>query len=123
MNTQERGQMIQGMRDCADWLEAHPEAEHIDVNAWIFDRGSSNEEIAEIVKAMGSVEKNYSGEDLFIKKMFGGMQITYCVNRSAVCERIVTGTKTSPAQFTPEQTVEVVEWRCGSILEKAEVEA
>lgn len=55
-----------------------------------------------------------------------GLRMRVTVNRSAVCERIVTGTETvtlSAVEAQPERTEEreVVEWRCDPVL--AEVSA
>lgn len=73
----------------------------------------------------GKWDKAPSGDRMrYTQKRPNGITLDVVVTREAVCERVVVGTetKTIPAQpaaeATPErtETVEVVEWRCSSLL-------
>ena len=81
---------------------------------------------ARIVRAIGGHwEKKESGEQFNFLRDHGPLSLRVQVSRPAVCERVVTGTTTVkrvvPAQeavdaHTVTETVEDVEWVCGSLL-------
>ncbi len=121
-----------GLRDLADWIEAHPEVSpelyKAEVNAF------PNED-AENVKtwalAMSPCAKDYWSEsaNLFtLRRKFGPVTLEATFNRSAVCERVVTGTEEvtnlvpDPSVYVPlvevTETREIVEWVCAPILEE-----
>ena len=124
MNTQERNQMIQGMRDCADWLEAHPDVQVYSGEIRCLPDG--REEFAALARAMGTAEKYFSYEFAYLGKYFGPFKVEGFDYRKNVCERKVVGTKIIPARdayvitASPEHEVEIVEWECGSVLETLE---
>lgn len=127
-------EFVQGLRELADFYEAHPEVKlpsysssfTVYATSWLF---SSKEEAKEVVitaaKAFGHAEKVYSQEGFELKKEFSG-QITLTVQteRSTVCRAVVVGKKRIPSQvipaeperYIPEREEDQVEWKCESLL-------
>lgn len=121
--------LIQKMREAADWLEANPCHEIVTVSVLIHATREDKERLAQLVKAAGGVKKDVSDELIFVRaQRFLPVDFTIAGDREKVCERVVVGTKTLPAHdgymvaAQPEREVEIVEWKCGSILETAEAE-
>lgn len=107
--TDERRQLTDGLRALADFLDAHPAVPmpyYNTLTAFV----DSLDEIAKAARC-GSWEKNYVTDHFLLTKPFGNhLTLQIATDRKNVCERVVTGTKTLPAQ--PEREVEVAEWRC-----------
>ncbi len=69
----------------------------------------------------GKWAKDGDGDMFELERHLGGILLLVTASRTAVCERVVTGTRqvTVPAvEASPErvETVEAVEWVCGSVL-------
>jgi hypothetical protein len=83
------------------------------------------ETAARIVRLIGGKwAKADGGDRLYLRRHQGDIEFCVVVDREAVCERVVKGTRevTIPAvEAQPErvQTVEDVEWVCGSVLAEA----
>jgi hypothetical protein len=128
------------LRAAADLLGAHPElvqpyvttSTNGSVNlSWYLtidhDMSAQKDEAAAIVRAIdGPWDKSGDVENFRFSQRRGPLNIVVQVARPAVCDRIVTGTKTvtipaKPAE--PERTVEVedVEWECKPLLADSEV--
>lgn len=110
------------LRAVADFYEGH---EEIPLPGTSMQNSScdldNKHTYALVAKALGSFEKNYSDQFITISKNIGGINLQFTAYRHVVCERVVVGTKTVPAQVIPERFVEehdeeIVEWKCGSIL-------
>lgn len=137
-----REAQIAGIRDLADWLEAHPEipVPHSLTGAseyayeLIHAKHGEDERsvVAAVARALpGKVEKRAldTADALFslTGTLPGGVNIKVVADREAVCRRVVTGTREVvekvPAPDAPmievTRTVEDVEWVCGSILADA----
>ena len=126
-----RAEYIAGLRELADLLERHddlplPYRGSMSDLVWIEVTRDADEQKALAAKFTRLIPSTISKEPrdtaLDVKGSIRGLQVCMVVNRSAVCERIVKGTKTvtipaKPAE--PERTVEVdeVDWVCGSILD------
>lgn len=72
----------------------------------------------------GRYAKDQWDTSLILRGMCGGVPVDIWVARDEVCERVVVGTEVVeiPAQPAVEATTfekEIVEWRCGSILDAA----
>ena len=72
----------------------------------------------------GLFRKRYIGDWIELSRAMsnGHVRIELTAARAAVCERVVVGVETIPAQHVkahtiPAATKELVEWRCGSLLE------
>lgn len=108
-----RAEFIQGLRDFAAFLEAQPAVPapcFVSMNSFV----SGREEIAKQIR-LSSWEKVYNKTLFSLRKHFGrDVMFDITTTRATVCERIVTGQEVIPA--TPEQVVDVVEWRCADSL-------
>lgn len=77
-----------------------------------------------IIRALGGTfDKEFSGSNLYLRRkgFLGFFNVVIYANREGVCERKVVGTKTveharvaAVPAFT--ETVEEVEWECGTLL-------
>lgn len=105
----ERELVIQGLREFADFLEAHPTIPASQQNflSYVYTR----EELAKIAR-LTSWQKVYEGDNYFtLRKTFSsGARFDVYTERSQVCRKVVTGTRTVAA--TPEHEEEIVEWVC-----------
>jgi hypothetical protein len=127
------------LRQVADLLDAHPDLPQPTVTVYPSGRASLDwvlsvwvsSDLAEqraaatsIVRAFdGHWDKTAGGSDAFYLKQTrdDGIRLCIIVERSAVCERVVTGTETrtvpaKPAEPERTETVETVEWVCGPLL-------
>jgi hypothetical protein len=130
MSDNKNQELIDGMRACAAFMEAHPNLQkiHSPQTLMIFPDG----DLAQAVKGMGEVQKAPRGDWFVLEKRFSPMfSIEWLKGRKDVCERVVTGTTTIPAvpertlPAEPERVVETYEWRCPDSLlaQAAEVRA
>lgn len=114
MNDVERRDYITGLRELADFIEAHPELPspwgggH---NAFVENKA----DLANIARAGARWDKGVSGDYFYLRKQFsGGTTYEINVSRDQVCRKVVTGTRIEPAK--PEQEVETYEWVCDEPL-------
>jgi hypothetical protein len=109
---EDRNETISGLRQLADWLEAHPE-----VPVPTYNQSSVAVEAADlptIARAMGQAEKTAYGDYFRLSKRFGGVEYYCYTDRDAVCTRTKVGTKVIPAQEA--RVVDVWEWDCNPVL-------
>lgn len=124
-------EIIKGLREYADWLEANPDLPEIYVgNAGVFRRDFTGDQIRNMVavaRAMGHAEKMYTDTSLHLNKVFSGdVRVSFVADRAEVCERVQVGVKVIPEVVLEarEQTVipaheePVYEWRCEPLLAK-----
>ena len=126
-----RAEYIAGLRELADLLERHDDlplpyhGSGISELLWVETTRDTDEQKAVAAKFArlipSTIAKEPRGDALDVKGRIRGLRVCLIVDRDAVCERIVKGTKTvtipaKPAE--PERTVVVdeVEWRCAPIL-------
>lgn len=137
-NLDPRAEYIAGLRMLADLLEAHPDLvlpagkdAFADLTVAIFG-DDQREQMAAWTRALpGEKRKGQSGTNgdiLTLNGQLRGLHLRLICDRDEVCERVVVGTKTEtktvkdPALLAevPEvevtEQVEIVEWRCTSIL-------
>jgi len=118
---------IRGLRDIADWLEAHPdyvpeETKHgVQVN---LPGILSKEDLITAGRAMGgTLEKNVTDSFFWLDRRFGQHTLSAACWRDQVCEKIVTVTEEEVTEPDPAivavlpmitHTVqrETVEWVC-----------
>jgi hypothetical protein len=108
-NALRRAALIQGLHDCASFLETHPSVSagryHV-LNVFV----DSKEEIVAHARA-ATWEKVYNDTWFSLVREFGqDVKLEISAPRSAVCRRIVVGETVEPAR--PAQTVDVVKWVC-----------
>ena len=110
-----RAAYVSGLRELADFLEAHPELPKpspCQINAFVTDKPA----LAMVARTPGvRWEKSISGNYFYLRVSFPGGH-TYDVNvkRDQVCRKVVIGTRIEPAQ--PEREVEEVQWVCDEPL-------
>lgn len=110
----ERREYVQGLRELAAFLEAHPALPlpfACAQNAFVNDKAA----LASVAKCGGKWEKDASPDYFYIRKAFpGGLSYDVVISREAVCRKVRTGTRIEPAK--PEQEVETFEWVCDEPL-------
>ena len=86
-----------GLRELADWLDAHPEwtpylPEHF--YSWIPSDDNARAAMARALRDMGTAAKEISEDTSNVKcvKRFGPHTFTIFSDRAAICERVVVGT-------------------------------
>ena len=108
-----RAEMARGLRELADAIEqndAIPVPYDLTVNTFVETR----QEIAAVARA-GSWRKVFLEGWFCLDRSFpGGVRLAVNVQRTQVCQRVVVGKMTVPAQ--PAHEVEQVEWRCEDSL-------
>ncbi len=113
--------LTQGLRELADFLDAHPEIDASVQSYNVFVRTSA--ELAKIAR-LTSWEKKYDGAYFMLRKTFSdGLNLDINIQRQEVCKRVVIGRQVIPAVTIPEYTEDVIEWQCAdsSILQAADV--
>ncbi|MHB1778110.1 MAG: hypothetical protein ACYCU7_19325 [Acidimicrobiales bacterium] len=114
-----REEIIDGLRQVADWLEAHPEIQPAYQSIQLATHTA--EDLAAATKALGNVQKStMGGAYLKVSRKFAGVDVWAAVVRAEVCTARVVGseTVTVPDPTAPMVTVtrDVVEWDCHPIL-------
>ena len=131
MSPEEQQELVEDLRTLADFYE-RPEAlalpamylsEYHNVSVWEFSEADGKYSVSpekskaamrEVVLALGKCEKKYEDGSLsVVKKMGHNIRLTYSVDRTTFCTKVVTGTRIIPAQ--PEREVEEVEWVCNDM--------
>ena len=126
MNPAEIGTYTAGLRDLADWLDAHPEWVPLGACKLFFYQppdGNPLETLSRCARDMGTAVKETNDRSFRLVKSFGPHEFIVFTNREAVCERVVTGTRTEvqrvpvapaaePEYEEREVTVEEVSWVC-----------
>jgi len=112
-DAERRTAFIQGLRDLADFLTAHPTVptpRYTTLNAFV-----QKAEVVGAAKATGGWEKIYNQNWFYLRKTFpGGIEFDVTVEREQICRKVATGTTTLPAQ--PEREVEAFTWVCDEPL-------
>ncbi len=115
MTTQE---YVHGLRQLADWYEAHPETELPYASEKVMYIPDDRDGMRTILHIFGGRwEKEISGGLFYARRAFGPFTLTAIINQSQVCTARVVGTRVIPA--IAERTVDVLEWDCAPILETA----
>lgn len=110
-----REDTIKGLREMADFLEAHPAVPV----PWFFEHAfvETKAEIVRIAREGGGWDKAHAGGYFSLRKEFsGGVVFSVSVAREQVCERVVVGHHIVPAVNLPERVEEDVEWVCDKAL-------
>lgn len=87
-----RTELIAGLRELADWLEAHPELSEKDflpdeLGIWV----DSHEEFFVIARALGTFQKapfGYSGDVLALVRNFGPLRFMIRIFRNKICRKV-----------------------------------
>lgn len=122
----DRENFIQDLRDFADWLERTPDAplpllpQRFDV----FSISNKDELKRACLAIGGKLTKGATESFFYMRKDFRSIHYDINADRGEVCERVVIGTRTIPAEpertvtvaAQPERVEEITEWRCGEVL-------
>lgn len=134
----ERAAFTTGLRQIADWLDAHPEVplpylssvatgRYEPTLPWYLMAGE-RDVIAAMGRAMGTFDKRGDDDKFRIFRRFAGIAVCAQIDRDEVCERVVIGTRevteevpdpealAAVPKVTVTTTVEDVEWRCMPLL-------
>lgn len=123
-------ELVEGLRELADFIEAHPElpiAEKpfVNIEFWCHENelypelklGSVRLRLAIAARAMGLANKKYSGGYFDVYKRFGDcVRLTFTANREYVCRKVVKEVVHHPERVIPARDEEVVEWVCDDAL-------
>lgn len=138
---EKRAAWTAGLRDLADWLDAHPEMDlpyineeyppslSLGIHPWHeSDERPQAERFAAAVSALGG-RREKAGDDEYMRvhRDFGPVRVQVWTMRDEVCEAVVVGTETVEVQRVVQPAVtetvteerEVIEWRCTPVLEAA----
>lgn len=107
----ERQKFVQGLRECADFLDQHPDLPIPGSVTSFCCFANSKEELASFARSMGNCEKHAEGNYFWIERKFGSIRYEINIERAKVCVRKVVGTITVPAEEK-----DVVEWECEDSL-------
>ena len=127
-----------GLRQLADLLDTNPDLPipftgsddmaPISIHSLGYGDDDPKATLATIARLLpGTVTKEVDSSYYRINGTLSGLHVQATAYRDAVCERVVTGTRevtvpatpATPAQPEHTQTVEDVEWVCGSLLAEA----
>lgn len=114
-----------GLRELADWIEAHPEVDTPSREFTVYSL-NTKQEAADCLRALTPCKKEYKADNFFLSREFGPITLSFMFYRNAICTKRVIGTKevgtqVIPSRFTPEEiipahTEEIYEWDCGESL-------
>lgn len=115
-----------GLRELADWVEAHPDIAPTEQEAiHVYHRHTREEAIA-VLSALKPCKKEYKDTIFQLRRDFGPIILTYVFMRDSVCRKKVIGTKHVEEQYIPPTTYpgtlikahdeDIVEWDCGEAL-------
>ena len=110
----EREQWIASLRELATWLSEHPDLPcptYSGFNMNVFVNGS---ELGTLAREHRPWEKVFGQSYFSLVKRFGPHSYEANIDRSQVCERVVTGKRLVPAQ--PEHEEETYEWKCSDVI-------
>jgi hypothetical protein len=106
---------IRGLREFADFLEAHPEVPaptYPDLSIF-----TDRDGLRLAARALPRAEKVGLGDSFFVLRgEFGNIEVQCMAPREQVCRRVVVGTEEVPEKVVPAHTKEVVEWECDEPL-------
>lgn len=109
-----------GLRQIADWYEAHPEIA-LPTPATLGNYMlNTKEEAAQVSRALGTCEKTYTDTMFYISRQFDAVRLEFVFFRNAVCVPRVVGTEDVPERVIPAHTRDIVEWDCSPILGEAD---
>lgn len=134
-----RAEQVAGIRELADWLEAHPEVpipheltgnDYSYVLIMTLSVDDPKATLAAIARALpGDVKKDADSSQFEIEGRVGGINVKAIAQRNEVCERVVVGTREitrtipDPRVAVPEievtETIEDVKWVCTPLMDGA----
>lgn len=139
MKYKEQAEVVADLRALADFYE-RPEAIalpapslyeifYVSVYKWkrddagkmnyVLDPERSKRKLKNIVKVLGSCEKDWGDRDLQVIKRFGHKtRLVFQVTRESICKKVPTGNKIireATTHYVPERVEEEFEWVCEEV--------
>jgi len=106
----ERAAKIEGLRQLADFLEAHPS---IPVAFQTFKVYFDNRDELAAAARIGSWEKIYRDTFFILRRTFGSVRLEVFTDREKVCKAVVVGTRQIAAvAAVPAHIENVIQWEC-----------
>jgi len=105
-----------GLRQLADWIEAHPEIDVPTTSIDVYGAADTKESAAHIMRALGRCDKEFQDTLFNLRRSFGPVVYRFVFTREAVCEKKVVGYRDVPEKYTSAHTEEIVEWQCVPVL-------
>jgi hypothetical protein len=106
-NLTKHDEFVQGLRALADFYETRPNLALPEYFHGFTIYGVDKEELSAIAREFGACEKVVTEKVFQLVKSFSpSVQLKTYTSRDKVCEQVKVG----------EKTVDIMEWRCGSIL-------
>jgi len=136
LNEEKRAELVQSLRDFADWIEETPEA-ILDSwgDVWVTFYGATKEQVVALAQTPGKFTKRFSGGSMELERSFGSeessrVRYMMSVPREQVCEAKVVGKKmVERRNYEAERAIpkimveeDVIEWECTPLLASAEEE-
>ena len=127
-------ELIDGLQAFAYFLEKTPELRQVYSPGPFNLPALTREELSELAKLCGSVDKSFTDSHFNLTKKFGPLKLDVYIARDKVCERVVTKVEVPEVRLAATEaytikahTKEIVEWKCPDDLSllkpDAEVEA
>lgn len=122
-NMQRKG-YTDGLRELADWYDAHPEIDIPGNHELNVSHLNSKDEARALIRALGACKKDYGSSLVTISRNFGSIAVKFLFYRESVCRKVVVGTRdvpekvipAAPEQVIPAHVEEITEWKCEPIL-------
>lgn len=132
--------VISGLKALLAFIESNPDFDFeagerkelvmFHFRSWYLDDKTKAERkvvIADLTRRLRTIDKKFGDEFAWLTHHFSP-NVTFEItsDRQTVCERVVVGKRVVPAEperllpAEPEREVEIVEWRCGSLLAEPE---
>jgi hypothetical protein len=117
---EEADQAIRGLEELIQFYNDNPEAAVQFGRATIYAFSYSEDAWKNLNQKMGKFEKNSTDYDLEATRKFGPVTLKHCIGHDKVCEKKVTGTRTTVVSKPVEEveyhdvevTEDIVEWVC-----------
>lgn len=110
-------EFAKGLRQLADWYDAHPEAPVPNETSLYACATDTKEEAVRIATMLGSCQKEWNNATLTLVKTFGAVRLGFVFWRSSVCTSRIVGTREVPERVVPARTENIVAWDCHPLLQ------
>lgn len=106
-----RSEYVNGLRELATFLERN---EGVPLPETFVRSFAPIEDLRNLVRAGGLVEKTYGTSTVGVERRFGNITVSWQTGRDAVCEKVLVGYRTEKQK--PKRRRAVYKWTCGSIM-------
>lgn len=130
MKYRDRDELVEGLRDLADFIEEkgielpirYPQQtfrtfvypDYTDQGTLI--NGTAAKALAKAAKLLAPCKKIYGEYYFDVIRRFGPITVEFTASRDSVCTAKVVGQKHTPQRVIPAKTEDVIEWECAPSL-------